>query len=47
MPVSRSGVMLGEVMLPNGVSIGAAAGKRLMPLPGTVWQPAQSAAVAR
>ena len=46
MPVSRSGVMFGEMMLPNGVSIGAAAGERLAAV-GTVWQATQSAAVAR
>ncbi len=30
MPVSRSGVMFGETIEPNGVSIGAAAGEFLV-----------------
>src|ERR1700753_890586 len=45
-PVSRSGVIFGATMLPNGVSIGRPpANGRL--LPGTVWQLAQSDSTAR
>ena len=46
MPVSRSGVMLAETMLPNGVSIGRPPANGLPPS-STVWQATQSAAVAR
>ena len=46
MPVSRSGVMFGETIEPNGVSM-ARPPASFLSLPGSVWQPAQSAAVAR
>src|SRR5574337_771741 len=44
-PVSRSGVMLGVVMVPNGVDNTRPPAKRVPP--GAVWQPAQSPTVAR
>ena len=45
-PVSRSGVIFEATTLPNGVSMGLPPAKGF-PLPGTVWQAAQSAAIVR